>query len=197
MEKRNGFHQSENQLSPSKNFSLKNWIPPDFNNGLHKQKESSRILLLARRRFVFFLISIMVSTSRNKSRKIRFCPGEIIFSSIYSIFVLVEAIIKTKCKNSSSHLSDISGCENDLSHKWKFLIPTSGNEFSVQQKQYYFTQNFVEDFKVRGSNFLRETLFLLIETFFLASGSYFPAIESYFSPSRNLFTLYNLRSISK
>ena len=44
-----GFHWPENQFSTCRNNlalagTLKIWIPPNFNNAFHKQKESFRIL---------------------------------------------------------------------------------------------------------------------------------------------------------
>ena len=113
MEKKNGFHQPENpfplplisfplqeyflklktkfglistMVFPSRKKALKsfplagkrlvfkNCIPPNF----HNQKEGYLLKIW------FFLISIMVSTSRNKSWKILSCLGEIVF--FYSEF---------------------------------------------------------------------------------------------------------------
>ena len=48
-QKKNGFHQPENQLSTCSNnlplagIFLKKWIPPNFNNAFHKQEGSCRI----------------------------------------------------------------------------------------------------------------------------------------------------------
>ena len=63
-----------NNVSISRNkFNFKNWIPPNFH---YQEVIFSKIW--------FFLISLMVSTSRNKSCKILSCLGEIVF--FYSEF---------------------------------------------------------------------------------------------------------------
>ena len=64
-------------------------------------------------------------------------------------------------KNRFSQLSDIPSSENSFSIKWKcffneFFIPASGNEFSVQQKQYCFIQSSAEDFKICGQQHFQE-----------------------------------------
>ena len=66
---------------------LKNWITHNSNNAFHKQKESSvpsQNNVISRKKAEFFLISVIVSTSRNESCKIHFCLGEIVFFSINS-----------------------------------------------------------------------------------------------------------------
>ena len=56
----------------------------------------------------------------------------------------------------------------------EFFIPSSGNVFSVQWKQYSFIQRFAEAFEIRGQQlFLRETFFLFVETDFLAKFFFF------------------------
>ena len=92
-----------NKLSIAVIF-FKNWITPDFNNGIKKKVQNPFPLARIRSLFKdwippiisisrkegnfwkiwFFLISIMVSTSRNKSCKILSCLGEIVF--FYSEF---------------------------------------------------------------------------------------------------------------
>ena len=71
MEK-NAFHEPENQLSTCRNnpppagIFLNNWIPPNFNNAFHKQKESSGIH--AQSKWCYFLkIGFpQISTGRKK-----------------------------------------------------------------------------------------------------------------------------------
>ena len=89
-----------------------------------------------------------------------------------------QKLLFSLAKNRFFHLSDISGNENNFSQGKRFFIeffiPASGNEFSVQQKQYCFIQSSVEDFKIRRQRtFLRETSFKLLKTDFLASISIF------------------------
>ena len=99
--KKSFFHLQGESFS-SRNFLKKNWIPPNFNNAFHKQKESCRIRAQPEQRYFlktgfplistgrkkvifkkigFFLISIIVSTSGIKSCKILFCLCEIVLFS--------------------------------------------------------------------------------------------------------------------
>ena len=72
----------------------------------------------------------------------------------------------------------------------EFSISASGNQFSVQLKEYSFIQRF---FSARGNReiqFMKKTLFLLVKTDFLASDNLFllpfsgtPATVSFIFPS--------------
>ena len=123
---------------------FKNWRPRNF----HWQEECYF------KEIWFFLVSIIVSTSENKSCKILFCLGEIVFFSIIVFFLLVVTIIeimwkpiftgKTSLlpvetvflvKNLYFNLSDNARSENSFSQGKrffnKFFIPARGNEFFV------------------------------------------------------------------
>ena len=119
-----------------------------------------------------------MSTGRDESCKTLFCVSEIVSFSIivfqYIIVFLLEVTIeiirkpifteKLHCSKQKLfflasekpfffQLSGIRGSENGFSQGKllfsKFFIQTIGSEFYVQQKQYYFIQNSVEDFKIR------------------------------------------------
>ena len=100
---------------------------------------------ISRKMRLFFgnlILSNFNNGSHQQNCKILSCLGEIVF--FYSEFLLVEPIIKTwmpifkekllcsqqklffwLVKNSFFHLSDISGCENSFSIKWKRIFQQS------------------------------------------------------------------------
>ena len=157
-------------VSPSMNklplagIFLKNCVPPNFNNGFHQQKEAYFL------KIGFFLISIMVFTSRNKSCKILFCLGEIVLLIEAIIEIMWRPIFKEQfcrslwkllfwlVKNSFFYLLDIPGCEN------KFCVNFLTNfSFRLMEIVFFYSELlkffFSKFLKFGGGNFFRRNHF--------------------------------------
>ena len=90
-------------------------------------------------------------------------------------------------KNSFSHLSDIPGCENSFSVKWKcffneFFIPASGNGKSI-----FLFRVFLKLLKFGGGNSCLWKLIFWLVVLIFSHSSDTPSSESYFLSSGNVF----------
>ena len=83
-----------------------------------------------------------------------------------------QKLLSWLVKNSFFHWSDIPGCENSFSGKWKrffneFFLSASGNQFSVKWKEYFLFRALQKLLKFGGGNScLSKLIFWLVEFIF-------------------------------